>query len=85
MKLLLWALRLLVFFLLFVLAVKNSAPVTLRFFFASEVQVPLSVVILASFAGGMLLGVLVMLGKIVQQRWALGRCRQQHDAAGAAK
>lgn len=77
MKILLWSLRFVVFLLLFALAVKNSAPVTLRFFFGSELQAPLSVIILAAFAGGLLLGLTVMLGKMVHQRWSLGRCRRQ--------
>jgi len=74
MKILLWSLRLIVFLLLFALAVKNSTPVTLRFFFEGEWQAPLSVVILTAFAAGVVLGLGVLLSRLVRQRWALKRC-----------
>jgi len=74
MKILLWSLRLIVFLLLFALAVKNSTPVTLRFFFDGEWQAPLSVVILLAFAAGISLGLSVLLSRLVRQRWTLGRC-----------
>ena len=50
MRLLTWAVRLVVFVLLLAFAAKNVQPVTLRFYFDLALQAPLIVVLFAFFA-----------------------------------
>jgi uncharacterized integral membrane protein len=59
MKIVLWLLRGVLFFALFGLAVKNDRSVELRFYFDNAWQAPLSLVVLAAFAAGALLGLSV--------------------------
>ncbi len=51
-----WILRAVVFILLFGLALKNSEPVDLNFFFNLHWRIPLDVVVLASVGVGAVLG-----------------------------
>lgn len=76
MRLLIWAVRLLLFFLLFGFAVKNDQLVTLNFFFRSEWQLPLVFVILAAFAAGSLLGVTATFASLLSYRREAGRYRK---------
>jgi uncharacterized integral membrane protein len=83
MKILLWLLRGIVFIGLFGLAVKNSGPVDLRFYLDNVWQAPLSLVILATFAAGVAIGLTAMLGTLVRQGRELRRLRR--PASTAAK
>lgn len=56
LRFLLWSLRALVFVVLFGLALKNSEPMELRFYFGHLWQAPVAVVILAVFVLGMVIG-----------------------------
>lgn len=56
MAILNWLLRIVVFLLLLGLAARNSDPVTVRWFFGHEWRIELSVVLLALFVLGVLLG-----------------------------
>ena len=76
MRLLLWLLRGLVFFLLLGFALKNDALVTLRFFFESEWRLPLILVILVAFAAGVLLGVTAAVMTMLHQRREIRRLRE---------
>lgn len=67
MRILLWLLRGVVFVALFGLAVKNSGLVDLRFFWGGAWQAPLSLVVLGSFAVGVLIGLTVIIGIVVRQ------------------
>ncbi len=60
---LLWILRLLVFIGLFGLAIKNSGPMELRFYFDQMWVAPVSAVVLISFALGVLLGLSAVAGQ----------------------
>ena len=51
-----WCVRVLVFLLLLGLAIKNSGPVTLHFFFNSGWELPVVMVLLAAFGLGALCG-----------------------------
>jgi uncharacterized integral membrane protein len=51
-----WLLRIAAFLLLLGLAARNSDPVAVRWFFGHEWRVELSVLLLALFAAGVLLG-----------------------------
>ena len=60
MRIVTWAIRVIVFVLLVAFAAKNADPVTLRFYFDLAWQAPLIVVLFAFFAGGALFGVLAL-------------------------
>jgi lipopolysaccharide assembly protein A len=65
---LLWLLRIAIFIVLFGLAIKNGSPMELRFFFEQSWQLPVSVVVLASFAIGVLVGLTAIAGHAAQRR-----------------
>lgn len=80
MKILNWVLRIIVFILLFGLAIKNSTTVDLRFFFDHAWQMPLSLVILIAFGVGVTVGLTAVLSTLVGQRRELGKLRRLHEA-----
>ena len=61
-KLLVWLLRVVVFVSLFGLAIKNSGPMELRFFFDQAWTAPMSMVVLVVFAFGVAVGLTAALG-----------------------
>ena len=63
-------LKAVIFFTLFAFALNNQDDVTVRFFFGTQWQSPLVLVLLASFALGLALGVLAMVPKWWRQRRA---------------
>jgi len=63
-----WAIRLIVFVLLIAFAAKNVEPVTLRFYFDLALQTPLILALFGFFALGALFGVLSLLGTVFRQR-----------------
>jgi uncharacterized integral membrane protein len=76
MRVLIWFLRGLVFFILLGFALKNDAIVTLHFFFESEWRLPLIVVILFAFAAGLLLGVTAAVINLLHQRREIHRLKE---------
>ncbi len=62
-----------IFFTLFAFALNNQADVTVHFFFGYHWTSPLVMVVLISFAGGLLLGILGMVPRWWQQRRAARR------------
>lgn len=76
MRILMWAVRLLLFFLLFGFAVKNDQLVDLHFFFGSEWSLPLVFVILAAFAAGAVLGVTATFASLLGKQREIGRLRR---------
>lgn len=79
MRILLWAIRLLLFFLLFGFAVKNDQLVDLRFFLGSEWSLPLVFVILAAFAAGAVLGVTATFASLLGKQREIGRLRRENS------
>src|SRR5476649_1486859 len=63
-----WTVRLVVFLFLLAFAVKNTDPVTLRFYFELAWQAPLIVLLLAFFAAGAVFGLAAALGTLFGQR-----------------
>jgi putative membrane protein len=63
-----WAVRLIVFLFLLAFAVKNTDPVTLRFYFELAWQAPLIVLLLAFFAAGAAFGLAAALATLFTQR-----------------
>jgi len=72
-----WAIRLVVFVLLVAFAAKNVEPVTLRFYFDLALQAPLVVLLFSFFAVGALFGVLALLGTLLRQRRQIGLLRKR--------
>jgi uncharacterized integral membrane protein len=61
MKYLLWLLKAAIFFTLFAFALNNQHDATVHFFFGTSWRAPLVLVVLAAFAGGLVVGALGML------------------------
>lgn len=78
-----WALRVFIFTALFLFALKNTDPVTLRFYFDQSWQPPLVLLLLGFFAGGVAVGVLATLGRVFRQRREILQLRRDLRARGA--
>ena len=76
MRFVLWGFRILVFSILFLFAIKNTDPVSIRFFLDSTWQAPLIIVVLAFLAGGALLGVLSLIGTVFRLRREIARLKK---------
>jgi len=76
MRYLNWVLRAVLFVVLLGFAVKNDQSVTLRYFFGYEWQSSLVIVLLIFFAAGAAIGVLAMLGNVLQQRREIARLKR---------
>ena len=68
MRILAWAIRLVVFVLLVAFAAKNVEPVTLRFYFDLSLHTPLVLALFGFFALGALFGVLALLTTVLRLR-----------------
>ena len=77
MRLLTWAVRLLVFLLLVAFAAKNVEPVKLRFYFDLVLEAPLVAVLFGFFAAGALFGILALLGTLLRQRREISLLRKK--------
>lgn len=75
-RLLGWLLKGVLFLLLLGLAVKNSEPVVLRYYFGFEWHAPMALLLFTFFVGGALLGLLAMLEPWVRQRGEIRRLRE---------
>jgi uncharacterized integral membrane protein len=78
-----WLLKAAIFFTLFAFALNNQGDVTVRFFFGYQWTAPLVMVVLITFAAGLLMGVLGMVPRWWRQRRAAARARQSTPVAGA--
>lgn len=86
MRYLVWALRLLVFIAVLLFALKNTEPVTVRFYADHLVsQVPLIVVMLATFVAGGLFGLLLTVPAGIRRRRELARVRKELERLKAAQ
>ena len=63
-----WALRAVMFLLLLLFALKNTDPVTLRFFFSASWQLPLVLLLLIFFAFGAALGLVACTSRLLRER-----------------
>ncbi len=80
MRILSWFLRLVLFLLLFGLALNNLEPVTLHLLFGTQWRTPMIVLLLLVFALGVVLGVLALLPSWMRHR---RRGAQRQDNASA--
>jgi uncharacterized integral membrane protein len=76
MNALIWLLRGTLFIVLLGLAIKNSSEVELRFFFDAGWHAPLSLVVLVSVTGGIVLGLLAVLPRLIRQRRDISTLRR---------
>jgi putative membrane protein len=60
LKYLAWLLKAAIFFTLFAFALNNQQDATVHFFFGTQWTAPLVLVVLAAFAGGLVVGALFM-------------------------
>ena len=81
MRLLIWIFRLFLFLLLFGFAVKNDDVVVLRFFFGTQWQVPLVLVILLFVVLGVLIGVTATIATLYRQHREIGHLRGEQGCA----
>ena len=70
MKYLLWLLKAAIFFTLFAFALNNQQNTTVHFFFGTQWQAPMVLVVLSAFVCGLIAGVLVMVPRWWKQRTA---------------
>ncbi|GAA5233475.1 LapA family protein [Verticiella sediminum] len=78
MRYLIWALRLLVFVAVLMFALKNTDPVTVRFYADHLVaEVPLIVVMLATFVVGGIFGLLLTVPAGLRRRRELAKVRRE--------
>ena len=80
-----WAIRLIVFVVLLAFAAKNTDPVVLKFYFDTAFELPLVVLLFGFFTAGVVIGVVAVLGTVIRQRREIVRLRResrQRDAAG---
>ena len=82
MRIVTWAIRLIVFVLLVAFAAKNVEPVTLRFYFDLALQAPLVVLLFAFFVVGALFGMAALLGTLLRQRRELSLLRRRLPPEG---
>jgi len=68
MRYLSWALRVVLFLLLFGFALKNMEPVTVRFYLGGLWEAPLALVLLVFFGAGAAAGIAALLGHSQRQR-----------------
>ncbi len=80
MRVLLWCCRIFIFLFLLAFALKNTAPVSVSFFFETAWQAPLIIVVLAFFASGVALGILALLGTIFGLRREISRLKRGAQA-----
>jgi uncharacterized integral membrane protein len=80
MRMVTWTIRLTVFLVVLVFAVRNTEPVTLRFWFDQAWQAPLVIVLLAFFAAGAVLGLAATVGTTLRQRREILRLRREARA-----
>jgi uncharacterized integral membrane protein len=76
-RILTWAVRLVLFLLLAAFAAKNLEPVTLRFYFDLALQAPLVAWLFGFFAAGAFFGILALLGTLLRQRRELSALRKR--------
>lgn len=85
MRYLLWILKFALFVLVLAFAVKNTDPVTVRYYFGGEWQAPLVFVLLVAFAVGLALGLLAGLAQLFRQRREIAALKAQLRGTAAER
>jgi uncharacterized integral membrane protein len=77
-----WLLRALLFLAILAFALKNTDPVTLRFFLGQTWETPMIVALLLFFACGAALGVLACLSGLARQRREILKLKREQRSRG---
>ena len=77
MRYVLWIIKLLLFVLVLTFAVKNTDPVTVRYYLGSQWQAPLVLVMLIVFCVGAVVGIMTALGHVFRQRREIGGLKKE--------
>ncbi|HXF67249.1 MAG TPA: LapA family protein [Burkholderiales bacterium] len=77
MRYLLWALKLALFVLVLLFAVKNTEPVAVRYYLGGEWRAPLVFVLLTFFCAGVAAGIAACLPRLLRQRREIGALRRE--------
>lgn len=77
MRYVLWILKAALFLLILTFAVKNTDPVTVRYYLGAMWHAPLVLVLLVFFCLGAAFGVVSLLGQLVRQRREIAALRQR--------
>jgi uncharacterized integral membrane protein len=77
MRYLSWAFRILLFILLFGFALKNSDPVTVRFYLGTHWEASLALVVMIFFVVGVVAGVIACFAYIYRQRREILQLRKE--------
>jgi lipopolysaccharide assembly protein A len=77
MRYVFWIIKLLLFVLVLTFAVKNTDPVTVRYYLGSQWQPPLVLVVLIAFCVGAVVGIMTALGKVFRQRREIGGLKKE--------
>src|SRR5271170_5324991 len=80
-----WILRLVLFALLFGFALKNTDPVSLRFYFDYAWSAPLILLLLFFFVGGVIVGWTASMAKVFRQRREILNLKREQRGRTAVK
>ena len=77
MRVFLWGCRIFIFLFLLAFALKNTDPVSVRFFFDTAWQAPLIIIVLAFFVGGAAFAALSLLATVFGLRREVARLQRE--------
>lgn len=72
-----WIIGLLLFLIVVTFAVKNTDPVTVRYYLGGEWEAPLILVLLIAFCAGAVVGMMAGLGQLFRQRRQIGGLKRE--------
>jgi putative membrane protein len=85
MKYLAWLLKLSLFVLMLAFAVRNTDPVTVRYYFGGEWQTPLVFALLVAFCAGVAIGLAAGMTQLIRQRREIAALKREAGPAGAVE
>jgi uncharacterized integral membrane protein len=86
MNIMAWVLKFALFVLVLTFAVRNTDPVTVRYYFGGEWQTPLIFVMLVAFCAGVAVGLAAGMAQLFRQRREIAALRREvAQAAGGAQ
>ncbi len=77
MQFLIWILKFALFVLVLAFAVRNTDPVTVRYYFGGEWQAPLVFVLLVAFCAGIAAGLFASLTQLIRQRREIAALKRE--------
>ena len=72
-----WIIRLLLFAIVLTFAIKNTDPVTVRYYLGGQWEAPLILVLLIAFCAGAVVGMMTGLGQLFRQRRQIGGLKRE--------